>query len=341
MRFAKRVRAFVSPGLFLAGLALTVGSSGCLTLSTAEGSGGDGGAAGSGGSLPVCDADYACVPGIPDGWSPVLMTVSTFPHAGENPSCPDESAPQTYFVGPATTIECGAACSCSYTGALCSAPSFTYNYNNVSCTNAGAIDIDSTDCKNITDPQWTGKPASSQVSSGPRVLDKGSCSGAPREMKGAPTWSDEVFLCPVLEEEGRACASGVCLPRAPESFEAWKTCIIKAGSNACPGGWTSAKIDAFAGGTDTRSCGSCACNVETVTCMGGSVTIFDGADCTTSDAGATKFSVVGECKGLNNYFDATGISYRGERGTPVAGACKQPTPQGEVVPEKPQTLCCR
>jgi hypothetical protein len=179
------------------------------------------------------------------------------------------------------------------------------------------------------------------INADPDVIKKGMCTGGPSTLVGPPAWARALQTCPVPAGTGVGCAAQeVCVAKRSGDYASASTCVQQSNGGACPAGWTTTTIAAFDGGEDQRTCGSCTCDVNTVTCTGGAYTLYDLPDCS-AGGGEQVYDTKGECIAVSAILEEQSASIRATLGTPVPGVCNQPTAQGQMMPTGSRTFCCR
>lgn len=286
-----------------------------------------------------CISGYECRVAVPVGWTPYWLLEKEYQDKSLT-VCPDGQNAIVWYTEPATTMNCS-QCSCSFTGATCSAPPFTCAYSTTECTMNGTQPYASNGtpaCYVLPTPQ--GNTYGSCKLTGPSTpTNLGTCVGTASTVTGPPKFGGEVRLCAAPIDAGAGCASGdVCGVKKPGTFGQGRACIEQVGITQCPDGWSAQTFTAFEGGTDARQCSNCGCDTSTITCSGGSVSMFFKKDCmltrgTMTDASPCLSSI---------YFEAvSGASAKFILGTPSDGSCAQATPSGVVEGTGPHTVCCR
>jgi hypothetical protein len=316
------LRTLSALGLLLLGSAST---SGCLELGTSDGSAED-----------SCWGSAECVPAAPEGWTPVWVIEKDYPTALPLPACPDGSASTLRYAVPVTGGLCG-PCTCQYTGGTCSAPTAVCYMGGPTCTGSSVDVAPAADvCTNLSTPMALA--ASCKMDKPSELEVQGTCEGTQAALLNVEPWAKLVLSCAAASEQ--ACEGGVCRPPGSGGFNGARICVEKPGSDACPAGYTEKQIDAYDNGIDTRACSKCGCDPASVPCTGGSVAIFDYANCQVAHPNVTLTSPT-ECVSTPDYFDEYGIAARGTRGTPGVGVCTPAVATGAFEPVGARRICCR
>ena len=287
---------------------------------------------------PACAPVATCVE-APQDWDLVRFGSAPYPGPGAV-ACPDGSPPAVLFAGPAGPATC-AACACSYTGALCSAPKISCWYDQVSCWFDSSFDrqADSTGClSDIHVPKYTSL-ASCKLTGAPHVLDPGTCAAVGGGLDPADPWATTLHVCPVLlAKKGGGCAPGlVCAAMPGGAPYDGPLCVQRAGTDDCPLGFTDASVLGYDDADDQRACSACSCDPGTVTCTGGGYHACDGNSCD----GGTSWVGNGDCTGTSGELDWDTGSLSPVLADPQPGACSGATPAGELLAKHPRKLCCR
>ncbi|MBL4683890.1 MAG: hypothetical protein JKY37_04820 [Nannocystaceae bacterium] len=151
-----------------------------------------------------------------------------------------------------------------------------------------------------------------------------------------PQWGPLISACSgAITGESCGGSGGVCLPSAPQDFEA-EMCVFKSGDEMCPSASPySAKTLVFNGVVDeSRACTACTCSEpQAVTCSG-SVQAFASSDCSGDELVAVEQDT---CSG-----PLDGVaSLRVEIDTPArCERLTEATATGTVEPSGVFTYCC-
>jgi len=145
-------------------------------------------------------------------------------------------------------------------------------------------------------------------------------------------WESTINTCRLSETPLSCEGGGVCIPPAPEGFEAtW--CIYQQGDSGCPAGVFNTKSLVFSGAVDTRECGDCTCGSAGNQCEGAELMVFSEPDCAgTPDA---FLPANGPCS------DLTAASFAVDY--PASGSCPVSSPpqsMGAAEPTGEFTFCC-
>ena len=284
-----------------------------------------------------CGVLYECAVAVPAGWDPFWVIDTAYQEPSQT-LCPDGHPATVLFAEPATTTTCS-ACTCSYSGATCSAPKFQCDYFSSSTCAGGDVlyQSNTTNCYPLPNVPQGGNFGSCKIIASPAVLNAGTCTGGASTVTGPPAFTKELRLCSTSDAQGKGCSLGdACGPKKPGILSAARTCIAQAGAAACPMGWAASNEVGFESGADGRTCSNCGCNTSSVTCSGGKVTMYGDNGC----ANSTKvLSALQQC--VTNIPIMFQASANFVLGTPNSGTCTQATPSGSVQTTGPHTICCR
>ncbi len=269
---------------------------------------------------------------IPAGWS--LVYANQVAAGAGADTCGDGSTSTVYDVGPAGAPTC-AACQCGAPqGSVCGAPQITCSYTTNNCMGNDAVEqAPDNNCINLPNVPFNDSVGSCSITAPAMLTTAGSCSASGGALMASPMWSGGVNVCNVTAAADDCTGGDVCLPAgtSPDG----SLCITKAGTDACPTGWTTQTIAAFASGTDGRSCSACSC---AVTCTGGGYVVHDYNDCAASNIDFTVDSST--CASQDMVFDSNSASLTPTLATP-AQSCSGGAAMGQVTGSGPQQVCCR
>ncbi|MBK6919328.1 MAG: hypothetical protein IPH07_18170 [Deltaproteobacteria bacterium] len=278
---------------------------------------------------PQCGTG-SCGEDAPSGWfGPTIY--AQIPAGSEIPACPAEypDPGPTLLAGfndppPAEcTCECnlsgGAACQGfvrGHTQSNCYDYNY-YNYANVSPGMCANIELDGF----VNGFSFGGYPPPT-------------CMKEANEDISPVAWDATIRSCR-LPETPLVCTDGVCLPPAPEGFEAvW--CIYQQGDVECPAGGFTQKQIFYTGVEDSRDCSNCSCSsVGYNSCYNeGLLQVFGGPDCAGEPVAEVPFGN-GQCSA------AIGSSVTVTFGDEAPCSVINPSlPEGEVATAGPFTFCC-
>jgi hypothetical protein len=149
-------------------------------------------------------------------------------------------------------------------------------------------------------------------------------------------WGTAAVACAPGAQSAAGCPGGqVCVPAPGSPFESG-FCVIKAGDNACPPGFTTQHLY-YGGFDDSRGCTPCACATPTgVDCNSAAhISTWSNTTCT-SGKGAAVSGLPAACASMSGIHYVQITTYAdGGSCTPSGG---QPT--GAASPEDLTTLCC-
>jgi hypothetical protein len=281
---------------------------------------------------------YECKAQVPSGWTLVWVLQTAFDDPAQT-ECPNGQPAMKVFSNPAQTAICS-ECSCSYSGAKCSAPKFKCDYTDPNFCSGASVEYQSStpDCYNLPNVPTSSNNYGSCTLNGPAIIvDPGTCTGTPSSVVGPSKFQEELRVCPSLGEQGGGCSLGdACLPKKPDAFNTGRTCIMGAGTN-CPMGWDAAMFSAYEAGVDARVCSNCGCNTNTVTCSGGSVELRTKDDCSNQ----ASYILANQQECVQAYLSNLQGSATFALGTPSAGTCTPAVPTGNVQTTGPHTICCQ
>jgi len=328
---------------------------GATAGSTSGGSGPGGGGSGPGGGgagvedcldgidndgdtlVDCADSDCTqveCVPDAPSGWQ---GNVRRRPSAymGAVADCPDGTLPTVYAGGPAsaacTACVCGGAMNAS-----CGPPDVTCYQGDNSCNN-NQLDIGVADGTCEKPAVSNDSTMSCEVTTASAVVVPGSCAPSGGTVIGDP-WAGEQHVCldPTAAAGGGCGPAEACVPVGVAPYDG-PACILQAGNTPCPAAYPNGSV-VFTGGTDTRGCSPCGCDVPATTCAGGAFRFYDFDGC----AGGS-IDVTGTCVSVSPLMDGGTWSMRAIDGTPSSPACATNggVPSGAVTTTGPTTICCQ
>lgn len=293
----------------------------------------DGGSSSDSGD-PVC-GEGSCNAVAPVGWfGPV--TYARVEPGGNMPACPGDILQPGPTVldgfedpGPATcTCECELSApltcnSCAETSATQNCQGGGYYYGGCPY-NATVV------TENCTNIDILGFLSFTSTDQGYYGMPQPMCEEESEELIPPFQFDATIVTCKV-PDTALVCADGICVPPAPEGFEA-KWCIYQTGDLECTDPSFPNKSIFYSNVEDTRGCTSCQCGSAASSCEEQQLMVFDGEDC------------AGEPIAV---LDATGACVAGTGGS-VAGtgteaACpvtEAPVPEGAIMPTGPFTFCC-
>lgn len=284
-----------------------------------------------------CTPTSECVAEPPVGWLAVRSYEEPYPPAAAAPSCPSGASPIELFADPAGTPSCE-PCSCSWMGAACSAPKLACWYHNVTCWFDPAVIVQSDygGCAPNPPVPSTSAIGSCRLSAPPQILTQGECTASGGTLVEAEPWGRAIHACPV-PAAGKGCGEGAaCLPRSAAPYDT--LCLLRDGQDACPAGFQTVDVQAFADGIDSRTCTPCACSTASVTCVGGGYVVHDDDDCkkNPNDKAITSY----ECTDASWLLDNGKGSFTAFPAEPTKGTCAGGMPGGQLQPVGPKKLCC-
>ncbi|HRI71197.1 MAG TPA: hypothetical protein PK156_43490 [Polyangium sp.] len=329
------------------------GQGGASSSSSGQGGGGQGGGQTGGGencldgldndmdgAIDCADSDclagFTCTDEPPSGWTPVLLDQGMGAAPTAMP-CADGTTPESLFTGPAGPAEC-VACTC---GALAGN----------TCTNAGLLCFPgSNNCGSGQQQDWTNNFAngncakpdigvvfsfSCRLANSTMVDQAGSCPPSAADFTNKDMWAGWVQACGTTTSTGGCGNKSVCTPK-PTGTQS--LCIRQDGLQMCPGGWTA--VEAYAGGTDDRTCSDCTC-ASNATCTGGTYQVFDSNNCDPNGGNPVAIDN-NTCRNVYSQIDFGTWSVLKNPAVP-GGSCTPQggAPMGSVQPQGPVTFCCK
>lgn len=233
------------------------------------GAGGSSASGGSGGAVVNCTSSI-CEPAPPTGWQGFAYVVGA-PNADPTPTgptCPDGSAPTTYFTQPAGGAEC-AACTCGALGGVsCNVPLLCSTSDN--CVGATNYTLNDGDCQGAS-----GSPPKSCLL-GTATFSGGSCPAAGGGLVSSPAFEQVAHVC-VADSPGACSGGGACVTPGTNEYAGY-VCIYQVGEKACPAEY-SIPIVTYKKAIDTRTCSACACAANVTGCTPGSYQFFHDGLC--------------------------------------------------------------
>lgn len=287
--------------------------------------------------LSNCAAVVECVPAIPAGFTRyVRYQAASFMGAPTAPPlCPGGLQAEGFFAGPGDPSTC-AACSCSWPGAACSAPTIECFQSNILCASGADYTTTAMNANCIPLPNFNpgGMSESCRIATPAVVSNPGMCMTSGGAETEAPMWKEEIFVCSLGATAG-GCESGqMCAPKPQGDFTGL-LCIATEGEVPCPSGWMTEQRIVYKGGNDNRACSSCACT-SGVSCVGGSYTVYDNDDCT----GTFVLVANANCVDATDQLGPSG-SLKATLPTLMNGGCAGGDPTGAVEGTLPTTICCQ
>jgi hypothetical protein len=144
-------------------------------------------------------------------------------------------------------------------------------------------------------------------------------------------WAATIATCRI-PETALTCDTGVCVPPAPDGFEA-KWCMYQQGDLECPSGPYPNKTVFWSDVEDTRGCSNCQCGVASSSCEDAELMVFGGPDC----AGEPIAYIASDNTCTAAVGQSVAGTYNSQDPCPVTEA---PVPQGTIAPTGPFTFCC-
>jgi hypothetical protein len=311
------------------------GSPVASSSSSSGGVGGAGGATGSGGAPDPCGTESQCEAHPPEGWEGYfVVTLDVFP-GSEFMGCPGGVEPIEYYAAPSPSTCSG--CSCQVNATTCSTATLACYYMNDLCTAPASAVVENAaaGCSDFTAlPADDNLLGSCQITEQSTLVTTGTCTPGTSELVEPDPWGEVVYACPPAPAPVECGLKEVCAPTP--LGETQYICIAKAGEESCPDGFVN-EIQAYEGGLDERSCGSCTCGP--ISCTNGVFQIYDGLAC--NDAGNPVVSLTkAGCDALSEYFDAGTASVKTIPPSPVA-ECPGGAGEGLVEATGPMKFCCK
>jgi hypothetical protein len=149
-------------------------------------------------------------------------------------------------------------------------------------------------------------------------------------------WGASARLCAVRGPSSGHCDGGkICTPTVGPPFE-HVYCITKADLASCPPGPYAERRVYYGAAADTRGCTACSCSSPSVSCEGGTVSVFDSPGCIGPSDDA--WSAPQACTAIG---ESTSFQYKGDavlKNGPCAPSGGAPV--GGLTPTNPTTICC-
>jgi hypothetical protein len=292
-------------------------------------------ASGSGGAPSLCALGFDCVEAVPPGWTDhALIYVSQA--GGPMPTCPNGDKSEKLSGEPTTSQHTCSACSCTLSGALCSAPTITCYHLSSTCNSADTFMVQATNNGCVVDPTapiLEDQPGSCRLTGDPVPLANGTCMKTGGTPITPEDWGIDVHTCPAMKDT--SCADGAtCIQSPPADAQ---LCIWRLGEDPCPPEWPNRTVG-YSGEQDTRGCTNCACGPTT--CTGGQYTAIDDAAC---DAAAANKAVINStnCTTADLIFDGASASLQPMLAAVDPVSCSGGAPIGEFKPLNPRVFCCK
>ncbi len=279
-----------------------------------------------------CD-NGVCLPNPPSGWQGFAYVVgeSIADPVPVGPTCPDGSAPVTYFMDPSGPATCS-ACSCgALQGVGCNVKLLCSGSNN--CPSNSDYTLNNGSCKNVF-----ATPPDSCFLSTPQVTSQGSCPPVGGELTVSAPFKQVAHVC-VAEWPGSCAAGGACVTPGTAEYAGY-VCIYQIGEQTCPSDY-SLPIITYKKATDDRACTACTCTPKVTGCTTGTYQFYNDGLCYSDADDITSTS----CKNITVY---TALGFYGYKRTTapvgigtcdVSGGVAQGSAQGD--PAQAITYCCR
>jgi hypothetical protein len=293
--------------------------------------------------LPPCGGSNQCVPDPPSGWSgPVTVD--------EQPYSPAAAAPcgggARYYAQPKPQFSCS-KCACGHSGYSCSPAPVQCWFGNDECQGSP---VDKT--KDFSVPITCHAVGSYGQTVGCKIggasySNVGMCKADGGGAILGDPFGSQLDACPLATAAG-GCQKGMqCVP-SPGSAD---LCVWQGGTQpACPAGPFSKRRVVHAGFTSDRMCSQCKCSAPTLTCNGGSYTVYGcSTSCGSSTCGSipnnpTTLTSTNGCQKLSMLIGVPSVwSVAPAPRVPSIGGCQllsDAQPQGSLTPTGPVTLCC-
>lgn len=291
------------------------------------------------GTIDCADADcttgFTCTDEAPTGWTAVALDQGL----GAPPlpvPCDSGAVAESLFMGPAGPAECS-ACSCgTLAGNTCNAPGLSCFVGSNNCSNGQQDWTNNFANGNCAKPDiGFAINLSCRLAGTTSVGQTGSCPPSASDFPNKDTWAGWAQACAIKTSAGGCVAGTVC---APKPTGTQSLCVRQDGLKMCPLGWTT--VEAYADGTDDRSCGACSCTANP-TCTNGTYQVFDSNNCDVN--GGNPVTVDNNtCRNVSGQVDFGTWSVR--KNPPTAGgACTAEggEAQGSMQPKGPVTFCCK
>ena len=291
------------------------------------------------GSIDCADADcttgFTCTDEAPTGWTAVALDQGLGAPPPPAP-CDSGALAESLFMGPAGPAECS-ACSCgTLAGNTCNAPGLSCFVGSNNCGNGQQDWTNNFAAGNCAKPDiGFAINLSCRLAGTTSVGQTGSCPPSISDFPNKDTWAGWAQACAIKTSAGGCAAGTVC---APKPTGTQSLCVRQDGLKMCPLGWTT--VEAYADGTDDRSCGACSCTANP-TCTNGTYQVFDSNNCDPN--GGNPVTVDNNtCRNVSGQIDFGTWSVR--KNPPTAGgACTADGggAQGAMQPKGPVTFCCK
>lgn len=282
---------------------------------------------------PDC-GEFSCVPALPAGFTGYLRVrgESFPPAAADGPTCPDGAPPTRYMSDPiapsCTSCACGAL-----SGAACSAAGILCTHGASDCS--GAQSWSGKLGGSCSNGDYTEGTLSCYATPG-SVTAQGSCAPVPSQLQDTDLFSNVQDAC--RQPHGQGCGAGqACVKNGSGDYGGF-VCVEQPGEVSCPSEY-GVRIVAYQSGVDQRTCGSCQCTPQQVSCDAPDFSFYDGLGCSGSKRSVTSNA----CQNLSSLLDWGTWSYKTTHQPAPFGSCSAQggAPQGSVVGVGAITFCCR
>lgn len=261
---------------------------------------------------PACSEGFTCVDAAPEGWTLVLLAER------QRPACPPGYPASTdvqVLPGDSAftcTCDCGNNCGAAITlttstDATCATPigSDTFQIDPTKCTTK-ALDLPSGFSSATSGSAAC--TAKDTVTSKADLLDGRTCGAPPRVGEGCP-------------------GSLRCVPKAT----GWRTCVVKMGPSACPEAVFTRPWRSGTAADDQRTCTGCSCDAKPCSVE---LELWSHPVC----QGPASVTVTSSCAANGASDNLKSYKSTATNGcTPATPS----TPQGSIVFQNEQTICCK
>lgn len=146
-------------------------------------------------------------------------------------------------------------------------------------------------------------------------------------------WAATIATCRIPDTAMLCGDDGICIPPAPEGFEA-QWCMYQQGDLECPAGPYPNKIVFWSGYDDTRDCSNCTCGTTGSSCEDAQLLVFEEPDCAGVPIVTLPANAL-ECT------EVVGASFAADMGAEAAcPVTSDSVAEGAIAPTGPFTFCC-
>jgi hypothetical protein len=160
----------------------------------------------------------------------------------------------------------------------------------------------------------------------------GMCEETATELIPAFAWAATIATCRLPDTALLCGDDGVCIPPAPDGFEA-QWCMYQEGDLECPAGPYPNKVVFWSDVEDTRDCSNCACGSTGSSCEDAQLLVYSEPDC----AGVPIATIPADNQCVEVVAASVAADFGAEAACPVTD---ESVAEGAIAPTGPFTFCC-